>query len=682
VSTAAPYGTWESALTPDLLFQAATGLAELRRDGDRLTWLELRAGEGGRQVLVQRSPDGAHTELLPPDANARTRVHEYGGGVYLVVDGTAWYVNFQDQRLYRAEPGEEPRPITPEPPEPAALRYADLELTGDGAWLLAVRERHEGPEATDVHNEVVAIPTDGSAADGDAEVVVLVSGRDFVSSPRLSPDGSRLAYVAWDHPNMPWDDTELLVGRFSVADGTPVLSEVTTIAGGSGTSESVMAPAWSPEGILHLLSDRTGWWNLYRADAAGAGPVASTDLTNLAEVKVDLGIPAWQFHPAPYGFLDDGRIAVIATDHAVMRPSLLDPADGALTGLAVPHTACGGLVTRGSTVTFIGGSPSHPGSVVEVDAARSDAVLGPQDDPVGDGEGPWRTLHASRELPVGTEWLTEPEGFSFPTSDGMTAHALYHRPRNPRFQGPEDELPPLIVTSHGGPTAHVPPQLDLPASFWTSRGFAVVDVNYRGSTGFGREYREALRGTWGIYDVDDCVAAAQALADRGEVDPDRMVIRGGSASGFTTLAALTFRDVFAAGASYFGVADLGALAEHTHKFESRYLDRLIGPYPEAEERYRERSPVYHPEGLSCPVILLQGMLDRIVPPAQAEDMIEAMAAKGIPYAYVVFDDEDHGFRKADNNITALTSELSFYAQVFGFDPADDITPVEVIRPSD
>ncbi len=673
----APYGTWSSELTPDLVFQAATGLTELRRDGDRLTWLELRAAEGGRQVIVQRTPDGTRTELIPDDANARSRVHEYGGGAYLVVDGTAWYCGFADQRLYRVDPGGPPRPITPAPDAPATLRYADLELTADGRWLLAVRERHEGPDATDVHNEIVAIPADGAAADGDDEVVVLVEGHDFVSSPRLSPDGTRLAYVAWEHPNMPWDDTALYVGRFSVAEGHPMLSEATIAAGGPDANESVMAPAWSPDGVLHLISDRTGWWNLYRADLTGPGPVEATELTNLAEVECDLGIPAWQFGASLYGFLDDGRIAVIATDHAVMRPSVLDPAEGTIHALPVPHTACVGLLASGSTVTFIGGSPAHPVAVVEVEVPATGQEAAASD-VADEGAGAWRTLHASRELPVDPSWLSQPEVISFPTSDGMTAHALYHRPRNPQVEGPDDERPPLIVTSHGGPTAHFPPRLDLAASFWTSRGFAVVDVNYRGSTGFGRAYREALRGTWGIYDVDDCVAAAEVLAERGEVDPDRTVIRGGSASGFTTLAALTFRDVFAAGASHFGVADLGALAEETHKFESRYLDRLIGPYPEAEDVYRERSPVHHPEGLSCPVILLQGMLDRIVPPAQAEAMVEAMAAKGIPHAYVTFEDEDHGFRKAENQIEALTSELSFYAQVFGFEPADDIEPVEVV----
>lgn len=684
MSTTAPYGTWPSALSPELLFERATGLTELRRDGDRIAWLELRSGEGGRQALVVRADD-AHHEPLPQDVNARTRVHEYGGGSYLQVDGVTWYSDFTDQRLYRAEPGQAPRPITPEPAEPSALRYADLELHPDGGWLLAVRERHEGPDATDVHNELVAIPADGAAVDGDGEVVVLAGGHDFVSSPRLHADGVTLAYVAWNHPNMPWDDTSLVLGRFVEVAGRPRLEDPVTVVGAPGASESVMAPSWGPDGSLYLLSDRTGWWNLYRLEgldlprfaadreAGTATPELEPTLRNLAPVRADLGFPAWQFGPAPYAALDDGRFVVISTDQAVMRPSILDPTARTVTALPVPHTACRGVVAAGRTVTMLAGSPSHPDSLVEVEVPPADRPL---------EEVEWRTLHASRELPVEESWLSQPEVISFPTSDGMTAYALYHAPRNPEVTGPDDELPPLIVTSHGGPTAHVPPRLDLAAAFWTSRGFAVVDVNYRGSSGFGREYREALRGTWGVYDLDDCVAAATALAERGAVDPDRKVIRGGSASGFTTLAALTFRDVFDAGASYFGVADLGALAEETHKFESRYLDRLVGPYPAAIDTYRDRSPVHHPEGLSCPIILLQGMLDRIVPPAQAEAMVEAMRARGVPHAYVTFPDEDHGFRKAENQLRALTAELSFYAQVFGFEPADDLEPIEVVGLAD
>jgi len=678
-----PYGTWPSDLTPDLLVSGATGLTELRLDGHRRCWIELRPDEGGRQVVAAEAvagddgPNGdappGTVELTPPDTNARTRVHEYGGGSYLAAEDVIWFTDFADQRLYRREPGEGPVAITPEPSAPAALRYADLELTPDERWLLAVRERHDGETAEEVSNELVAIP-----AAGDGEVVVLADGYDFVAAPKVSPAGDRMAYVGWNHPNMPWDDTSLVVADLVEVDGVPRLANPAVLAGAPGMSESVMAPAWSPDGVLHVLRDASGWWNLYRLTDDAPGSAAQWQ--NLAEVEQDLGAPGWQLGMSLYGFLDDGRVAVVATDRAVMRAGLIDPDEGTLAPLDVPVTSVRSLAVAGQTVSLIGGAPDRPDAVFEVEVPPRDA--GEDADADGDVSAVWREVHVSRPLPIGAEWLSQPEVISFPTSDGMTAHALYHRPRHPDVVGPDDERPPLIVTSHGGPTSHVPPRLELGIAYWTSRGFAVVDVNYRGSTGFGRAYREALRGTWGIYDVDDCVAAVQALAGQGEVDADRALIRGGSASGFTTLAALTFHDVFAAGASYFGVADLAALAEETHKFESRYLDRLVGPYPDAAEVYEARSPVHHTDGLSCPVILLQGMLDRIVPPAQAEAMVAAMEAKGVPYAYVTFDDEDHGFRKAENQIRALEAELSFYAQVFGFDRADDVEPVEVVGLTD
>ena len=687
MSRIAPYGTWPSELTPELLVAGAKGLSELQVDGDRVCWLESRPSEGGRQAIMQRDADGRVTELTPPDANARTRVHEYGGGSYLAAGGVVWFTEMGDQRIHRLDPGAADatpgaaRPISPAPLEPAALRYTELQLSPDARWIVCVRERHEGPTADDVINEIVVLPADGS---GDDEVRVLCRGRDFYAAPRLHPDGTSLAFIAWDHPNMPWDDTELLVCDVREdGDGLPQVGEPVSIAGGAGAGgagagESLLAPAWSPDGILHVISDRSGWWNLYRVDADG--------LHNLAEVAVELGAPHWQFGASLYGFLADGRIAVIATEQAVSRPSILDPVAGTVVPLPVPHTSVRALTTRGNAIFYLGGSPTHPDALIHLDvAAVADAAAAADGTAAADaaaaaaGDGAvWEELYVSRELPVDAGWLSEPEAISFPTSDGMTAHAWLHRPRNPGVVGPDDERPPLIVTTHGGPTSHVSPRVELGIAYWTSRGFAVADVNYRGSTGFGRAYRNALRGTWGVYDVDDCVAVVAALAERDEIDPARAVIRGGSAGGFTTLAALTFRDTFAGGASYYGVGDLGALAEETHKFESRYLDGLVGPYPDAEALYRERSPVEHAEQLSCPIILLQGMLDKVVPPAQAEDMIAAMTERSIPYAYVTFDDEDHGFRRSENVIRALEAELSFYGQLFGLALADDIEPVEVV----
>jgi dipeptidyl aminopeptidase/acylaminoacyl peptidase len=648
--TVTPYGTWPSPLTADAVVTRSTSFAELHLDGEALAWVESRPDEGGRQVVLRRAADGTVTELTPLDGYARSRVHEYGGGAALVRDAVLWFVELGDQRVYRCDPGGPAVALTAASDPPASVRYADLELTPDGRWLVCVRESHHGDTAEEVVNELVAVPAAPDPARGE---VVLVTGRDFVASPRVSPDGGRLAYVAWDHPNMPWDDTELLVGHLEDQDGL-ALTDVTRVAGGPDTSESAMTPTWSPDGVLHLLSDRSGWWNVEAWDGRHRRP--------LAPVDADLGQPPWLFGASSIGFLDGGRLAVVATRDAVERPSLLDPVAGTVEPLPVPHTDCFTLRANGERVTYIGGGAHLPDAIVEVDVTT----------------GSWRELVRSRELPVDEAWLPVPEAITFPTRDDEVAHGTLYRPRSPSHVGSDAERPPLIVTSHGGPTAHTTQRLRLDIAFWTSRGIAVVDVNYRGSTGFGRTYREALRDRWGLADVEDCLAAAQTLVRRGEADPDRLLIRGGSASGFTTLAALTFHDVFAAGASYFGIGDLAALARDTHKFESRYLDRLIGRWPEDAEVYASRSPIHHTDQLSRPVILLQGLLDQVVPPAQAEAMVAALAAKGIPYAYVTFPDEDHGFRKAANQRRSLEAELSFYAQVLGIEVADDVEPVEVV----
>ena len=646
----APYGTWPSPLTAAAVVARSRSFAELHLDGDAVAWVESRPDEGGRQVVLRREPDGTVTELTPLDGNARTRVHEYGGGATLVRDGILWFVEFTDQRIYRCDPGGPAVALTAASDPPASVRYADLELTPDGRWLVCVRETHHGDTAEEVVNELVAVP---AAPDPSREEVVLVAGRDFVAAPRVSPDGGRLAYVAWDHPNMPWDDTELLVGHLDDHNGLS-LTDVTRVAGGPDASESAIAPSWSPDGVLHLLSDRSGWWNVEAWDGRHRRP--------LAPVDADLGQPMWQFGASLVDFLDNGRLAVVVTHNGVERPSLLDPVAGTVEPLPVPHTDCLSLRADGDRVTYIGGGAHLPEAIVEVDVTT----------------GRWGELVRSRELPVAEAWLPMPEAITFPTGDGEVAHATIYRPRSPSHVGPDGERPPLLVTSHGGPTGHATQRLRLDIAFWTSRGIAVVDVNYRGSTGFGRAYREALRDRWGLADVEDCLAAAATLVARGEADPDRLLIRGGSASGFTTLAALTFHDVFAAGASYFGIGDLGALARETHKFESRYLDRLVGRWPEDAEVYEARSPIHHTDRLSRPVILLQGLLDQVVPPAQAEAMVAALAAKGIPYAYVTFPDEDHGFRKAANQRRSLEAELSFYAQVLHIEVADDLEPVEVV----
>jgi dipeptidyl aminopeptidase/acylaminoacyl peptidase len=642
----APYGTWPSPITADLVVAKARTIQEIQLDQGDVYWLEGRPDEDGRYVVVRRRADGAIEDVTPAGSNVRTRVHEYGGGAYLVADGTVWFVEFTDQRVYRLTPGSEPTAITPEPERSAGVRFADFDLTPDRRHLVCVRESHHGDAAEDVENEIVALPSDG-----DGEPVVLASGRDFYASPRVSPDGSRLAYVSWDHPNMPWDETEVVAGDLDLPTG---VRDAVTVAGGAGAGESAILPAWSPDGVLHLVSDRgTGWWNLYRWDDG--------ELRNLAPVEAELGKPQWVFGNPTYGFLADGRVAVIATRDAVARLSVLDPESGRVEPIDVPHTSVWSLRSDGSRVVYGGCSPTDLDAVLTVDVTS-----GRLDD-----------LFRPRDLPVDPEWVSTPEAISFATPDGETSHAFYYPAHSPTHAGPEDERPPLIVTSHGGPTSHSSPQLLLSVQFWTSRGFGVVDVNYRGSTGFGRPYRQALNGTWGIYDVDDCVAAARFLGERGAVDPSRTTIRGGSASGYTTLCALVFHDLFAAGASYYGVADLALLTEETHKFESRYLDRLVGPYPEDEAVYRQRSPIHHAERLSAPVVLFQGLEDRVVPPDQAEILVDALERNGLPYAYVAFPGEQHGFRKAENLRRCLEAELSFYGQVLGFEPADPIEPLDV-----
>jgi dipeptidyl aminopeptidase/acylaminoacyl peptidase len=644
LAATAPYGTWASPISAELVAAGGVSLDEVRVGGERVYWVEGRPLEGGRQVICSAGPGGGGVEdVTGKGVNARTRVHEYGGGSYALGGDALFFSNYADQRLYRHDPGSAtPRPITPEPPAPAAHRYADACPTPDGRLLVCVRERHHDGE---VVNELVAVP-----ADGAGEPVVLAGGRDFYASPRVSPDGRRLAWLEWDHPNMPWDGTEL---RLAELAGGALAGDPVTVAG--GPEESVVQPEWSPGGVLHLVSDRTGWWNLYRV-------AAERGLEALAPAEEEFGAPHWVFGMSTYAFLPGGRIACIHGRGPMQRLGVLEP-DGILTDLELPFTSFypPHLRAAGDRLACIAGSPTDAPAVVVIDPA----------------DGGVEVLRSSEDEALDPGYLSVPEPVEFPTEGGRTAHALYYPPANRDARGPEGERPPLVVASHGGPTSGVVSDLHVSYQFFTSRGIAVVDVDYGGSTGYGRAYRRRLDGQWGIVDVDDCVAAARYLAGRGDVDPARLAIRGGSAGGYTTLCALTFRDDFAAGASYYGVADVAALARDTHKFEARYLDRLIGPWPEAEPLYRERSPIHHTHRLSCPVILLQGLEDEVVPPAQAEMMAAALDAKGIPHAYLPFPGEQHGFRQAAHIRRALEAELYFYSRVFGFDLADPVEPVPI-----
>ena len=545
-----------------------------------------------------------------------------------MASNTVLFSNFADQRLYRIDSGAAPRPITPQPPAPGSHRYADARFTADGVSICCVRERHE--EGREAINELVALPADGSEAPR-----ILAGGHDFYASPRLSPDGKKLAWITWDHPNMPWDGTDLWQADFSFEAG---LANIRKVAG--GTAESVFQPEWSPGGELHYISDRSGWWNLYSEH----GPLKLMD--------AEFGVPQWVFGLSRYAFLGDRRIACIYSRNGLDHVAMLNRATGELELCSLSYTAYSDIRSDGeSRVFLIAASASTAPGIVALDAAS----------------GASRDIKSSTSFVLNRDDVSVPEPIKYPTGHGRTAHALYYPPRNSLYEALPGEKPPLVVMSHGGPTSAANSSLRLSHQFWTSRGFAVVDVNYGGSSGYGREYRERLNGAWGIVDVEDCIAAARYLSGRGDVDPERLAIRGGSAGGYTTLCALVFHDVFAAGASHYGVGDLTALAHDTHKFESRYLDRLVGPYPAAAEVYRQRSPVHFADRISCPVILFQGLDDKVVPPAQAETFVAALQAKGLACEYLSFPNEGHGFRQANTIRRVAEAELAFYSRIFGFE---------------
>ena len=631
-----PYGSWSSPITAELVASESLRLFEITLVGERTTWIEMRPAEDGRHAIVHRYADGSRAEALPPAFSARTRVHEYGGGAYVSDGETLIFSNWKDQRLYRQDTGDEPQPITPQ----MDARYADGVIDRRRGRLIYVREDHTadgGPV-----NAIVAI-----SLEGPSEGEVLISGNDFYASPRLSPDGRRLAWLNWNHPNMPWQGTELWVGE--VEDGLIVRQE--QVAGGAETS--IFQPQWSPDGLLYFVSDRTNWWNLYRLREGKA--------EHLVDRAAEFGRPQWVFGMSTYDFASAERMVCSYTQDGIWHLGSLDLKTLELIPFDLPYTDISYVRATAERTVFRGGSPTEPLSVVELDLNRGDIEI----------------LRRSTEVPVGKGYLSGPRAVEFHTANGRTAYGFYYAPKNLDYQGPPEARPPLLVISHGGPTSATTSTLDLEVQYWTSRGIAVLDVNYRGSTGYGRAYRRELEGEWGVADMEDCVNGARYLADQNEVDGQRLLIRGGSAGGYTTLRALTSRQDFAAGASYYGVSDLKALTEETHKFESHYLDRLVGPYPEQKDLYRERSPLYHADEISCPVIFLQGAEDQVVPPDQAELMADALREKGLPVAYLLFEGEQHGFRRAKTIQRALEAELSFYAQVLGFEPAEHTEPVDI-----
>jgi dipeptidyl aminopeptidase/acylaminoacyl peptidase len=634
----APFGSWKSPITPDLIASGTITLGQIVLDGDDVYWVETRPCEGGRNVVVRWQPESGIRDVTPMPFSARTRVHEYGGGAFLASQGSVYFVNFADQRLYRQQGDHAPQAVT----TGKKRRYADAIYDVHRNQLLSVREDH-GAGGHEPVNSLVAIQLDGKGAEE-----VVISGSDFYSSPRLSPDGSRLAWLVWNHPNMPWDGTELWVAEVR-AEGS--LGKTERVAG--GLEESVLQPEWSPDGILHFISDRSGWWNLYRRRQG--------EVEALCPRAAEFGRPPWVFAMSTYGFGSPDRIVCTFVQGGRWRFALLDTRAGGVEEIETPYTDIREVRVAAGYAVLCAGSPTTPSSIVRLDLK----------------ERRFEVLRRSSDIPIEPAFFSVPEPIEFPTEGGKTAHAFFYAPRNPERAAPVGELPPLLVRSHGGPTAATSTSLLWDIQYWTSRGFAVLDVNYGGSSDYGREYRQRLNGTWGVVDVDDCVNGARYLVEKGRVDGKRLAIRGGSAGGYTTLCALTFRQVFRAGASYYGIGDLEALVRDTHKFESRYLDRLVGPYPERQDLYRERSPIHFTERLSCPLIIFQGLDDPVVPPNQAEMMVAALHAKGLPVAYLAFAGEQHGFRRAETIKRCLEAELYFYSRVFGFELADPVEPVAI-----
>jgi len=650
------YGSWKSPITSDLIVSETISFDQSWTDGEDVYWIESRPAEGGRSVIVRWRPGSETVDINPAPTNARTRVHEYGGGAMLAADGVVFFSNFSDQRVYRIEAGAEPRPLTPHN-EDDHWRYADYVADKARKRILCVREEHRGSE---VINTIVALPMDKGAPNMAAEGTILISGNDFYAAPRLSPDGKTLAWLTWNHPNMPWDAVQLWLADLS-SDGS--LTNPRCMAG-LEEQESICPPEWSPDGRLYFISDRSGWWNLYRLEAQGA-PEA------IYPMEAEFSRPQWVFHMSSYGFLSNEKILCTYLEHGISHVATIDLRTQKMHVLKTPYSDVRDLRVNpcDGTALVIASSTSLPLALLRLDFRQSVTSA--------EGDNRVEILRYASRIHIDPGYLSIPQEIEFPTEAQRTAFGFFYRPKNKDFPPPEDEKPPLIVISHGGPTGFSSSGLNLSVQFWTSRGFAVLDVNYGGSAGYGRPYRQRLNGNWGVVDIDDCVNGALYLAEKGLVDGERMAIRGGSAGGYTTLAALTFRKVFKAGASYYGVSDLEAIARDTHKFESRYMDSLVGPYPAQKELYRSRSPIHHIHQIDCPMILFQGLDDKIVLPNQAEEMVASLKKKKLPVAYIAFEGEGHGFRRAENIKRALDAELYFYGCVFGFPVADNVPAVEI-----
>ena len=626
----APYGAWRSPITADLIAVGTAKLDRIAVDGDDVFWLERRPFEGGRNALVQRNALGQKETLTPAGMNVRSRVHEYGGGEFTVHRGQVYFSDYGENHLYRQYPGMEPEVLTLNP----ALRYADMVVDEARNRLICVREDHLG--MGEAVNTLVAVSLD-FPNDGE----VLVGGNDFYSTPRLSPDGQQLLWLAWNHPNMPWDGCKLWLA--DIDEGGNV-AEARWIAGNE--AQPVFQPMWGPDGRIYFVAELGEWWNLY---VWHEGTVKA-----LCPMAAEFGRPQWGFNMATFGLASATDLVCTYTQKGFWYLAHLDVVTGTLTPIELPYNTFSYLtnvVVTATAVYLAAGSGTEPNSLIRVDWRSGD----------------YEVIQREIETDMSTAYLSVPQAIEFPTTDNETAHAFYYAPKNEDYVAPTGEKPPLLVIGHGGPTSTTKTHLDWNIQYWTSRGFGVVDVNYRGSTGYGRDYRQQLNGRWGVVDTEDCIAAARYLVAQGEADPERLAIRGGSAGGYTTLCALAFHDVFGAGASYFGIGDLKILAEETHKFESRYMGTLVGSLSVEADVFKVRSPVHFAEQIRCPLILFQGLEDKVVPPNQSEMMFRAVRDNGVPVAYVVYEGEGHGFRSAGNIKHSLEAELFFYSRVFDFE---------------
>lgn len=633
-----PYGSWKSPISAAMLTRHVLSLSSPTMDGQDVYWLEGRPNESGRYVVVRRSGDGSLTDQTPLGFNVRSTVHEYGGGAYAVENGVCYFVNFTDQQIYMQHAQNAPTPLTQTP----GMRYADLEAERARSRLICICEDHTG--AGEARNTLVAVGIGESGT-----VRELARGHDFYSSPRISPDGKKLAFLAWDHPNMPWDGCILYLAQIQ-SDGS--LGELRAIAGSK--TESICQPQWSPSGDLFYVAETTGWWNIYRWSANG--PIA------MLPMKAEFGRAQWQFGISTFGFVSNKQILACYTEDGSdkliwLNTETLEREPYDFGAGDISYVRC----SNGKAV-IIGGSSTEPVAVYLVDAVGRQATQ----------------LRRAFQPSIDQQYFSAGQPMSFMNGAGLQSHAVFYSPRNPDCIAPADSKPPLVVFSHGGPTSSTGTALSLGVQYWTSRGFAVLDVDYGGSTGYGQEYRQRLNGNWGVVDVDDCCSGALHLAEQGFVEREQLAIRGGSAGGFTTLACLTFRnEVFKAGASYYGLSELVRFVTDTHKFESRYLTTLIGPYPERRDLFMQRSPINATDRLNCPIILLQGDEDKVVPQSQSDLMYQAALRKGLPVAYLLFKGEQHGFRRAENIQRAAEAEYYFYSRIFGFTPADAIEPVQI-----